>query len=206
MQTKDAYNDWAKTYDSVTNPTRDLEAKAIRTVLKKVIVDKILELGCGTGKNTEWLAQKSKQLTAVDYSVEMQKIAREKITNTNVLFEQADITLPWNFEKANLITCSLVLEHIENITFVFEQASKYLATNGLFYICELHPFKQLLGSRAKFEKEGTLQHLEYFIHHLSDFFDAAVKNNFVCEQMREWFDEDDKSQMPRLVSFLFRRK
>ena len=206
MQTKDAYNDWAKTYDSVTNPTRDLEAKAIRTVLKNVIVDKILELGCGTGKNTEWLSEKCNQLTAIDFSEKMQHIAKKKITIDKVNFKQADITDKWNFDQANIITCSLVLEHIENIPFIFEQASKTLNTNGLFYLCELHPYKQLLGSRAKFEKEGTLQHLEYFIHHLSDFFDAALKNNFVCEQMREWFDEDDKSQMPRLVSFLFRRK
>ena len=206
MQTKDAYNDWAKTYDSVTNPTRDLEAKAIRTVLKNVIVDKILELGCGTGKNTEWLSEKCNQLTAIDFSEEMQHIAKKKITIDKVNFKQADITDKWNFDQANLITCSLVLEHIENIPFIFEQASKTLNAHGLFYLCELHPYKQLLGSRAKFEKEGTLQHLEYFIHHLSDFFEAALNNNFECEQMREWFDEDDKSQMPRLVSFLFRRK
>ncbi len=29
MQTQDAYNDWAKTHDSIENKTRDLEAKAI---------------------------------------------------------------------------------------------------------------------------------------------------------------------------------
>ena len=33
MDTKDAYNQWANTYDSVINKTRDLEARAIRTIL-----------------------------------------------------------------------------------------------------------------------------------------------------------------------------
>ncbi len=58
MQTRDAYNNWSGTYDIVENKTRDLEAKAIRSILKEVQVDHILEIGCGTGKNTVWLVEK----------------------------------------------------------------------------------------------------------------------------------------------------
>ena len=41
---------------------------------------------------------------------------------------------------------------IEKIDFVFGQARKVLRANGLFYIGELHPFKQYQGSKARFEK------------------------------------------------------
>ncbi len=50
MQTQDAYNNCAKTYDSVINSTRDLEAKAIRILLEHETPDHLLEIGCGTGK------------------------------------------------------------------------------------------------------------------------------------------------------------
>jgi ubiquinone/menaquinone biosynthesis C-methylase UbiE len=206
IKTQEAYNEWSKTYDNVVNPTRDLEAKAIRTILHNITVDSILEIGCGTGKNTEWLSGKCERLTAVDFSMEMLQIAREKIKSEKIIFRQADITLPWDFNKADLITCSLVLEHIENISYIFEQASQCLQPGGLFYICELHPYKQLAGSRAKFEKDGTLIQLEYFIHHISEFFSSALQNGFICEQLQEWFDDEESKQLPRLVSFLFKKK
>ncbi|MEO6453141.1 MAG: class I SAM-dependent methyltransferase [Ginsengibacter sp.] len=206
MKTQDAYNNWAVTYDTTVNKTRDLEAKAIRQVLENYTFNSILEIGCGTGKNTTWLADKSNHLTAIDFSEEMLQIARQKVTSENVHFEQADITKTWLFSKADLVTCSLVLEHIQNIKFIFQQAAVILNGNGKFYLCELHPYKQLSGSRARFEKEGNLLELEYFIHHISDYLEAAKQHGFTCADLQEWFDDNDKTQPPRLISFLFHRK
>ena len=103
----------------------------------------------------------------------------------------------------DLITCSLVLEHIENLDFVFQQARKVLKSGGLFYIGELHPFKQYQGSKARFETETGTFELECFVHHISDFFDAAKKNNFEIIELKEWFDGDKKTQMPRLLTLIF---
>ena len=206
MQTQDAYNNWAKTYDTVINKTRDLEAKAIRISLEHETPDHLLEIGCGTGKNTQWLVNKCNRLTAIDFSPEMLKIAMERITDDRVQFKQADVTKQWTFDKANLITCSLVLEHIQDLSFIFQQASTILDTGGKFYIAELHPYKQLQGSRAKFEQDGNLLKLEFFIHHISDYLHAAKSNEFVCDNLQEWFDTEDSNQIPRLVSFIFRKK
>ena len=206
MQTQDAYNNWAKTYDTVTNPTRDLEGKAIRILLEHETPHHLLEIGCGTGKNTQWLLNKCTNLTAIDFSPEMLKIAREKITDGKVQFKQADVTKQWKFDKANLITCSLVLEHIQDLSFIFQQAATILDTGEKFYIAELHPYKQLQGSRAKFEQDGNLLQLEFFIHHISDYLDAAKQNEFVCDILKEWFDSEDRNQIPRLVSYMFRKK
>ncbi len=204
MQTQDAYNNWAATYDSVVNKTRDLESKAIRSVLSDSFFGKVLEIGCGTGKNTVWLAEKSRELMSVDFSDKMMNLAKQKISNTKVDFKQADITDSWSFGKADLIVSSLVLEHIEDISFIFQQAAKTVEPNGKFYICELHPYKQIEGVRARFEKDGTMYFLEYFVHHISDFLNAAKQNGFVCDDLQEWFDDENRKEIPRLVSYLFR--
>ncbi len=143
MNVQEAYNVWADNYDAVQNKTRDLEAVALRnSILISEPLD-ILEIGCGTGKNSEWLLKKTKHLVAADFSAEMLAKAKEKITEKNVEFRQFDLREEWNFpeNQFDLITCSLALEHIENINFVFGQARKVLRTGGLFYIGELHPFK-----------------------------------------------------------------
>lgn len=205
MDTREAYNRWAESYDSVVNKTRDLEKSAAKHSLAAVDFSKVIELGCGTGKNTEWIAGKAKELMAVDFSEEMMNIARQKINASHVQFLQADITKQWNFENATLITCSLVLEHIENLDFIFEQVARTLENEGCFYVCELHPYKQLQASRARFEHEGKLVELEYFVHHISEFYSSAKRQNLRCILLQEWFDGDDRTEIPRLVSFLFQK-
>lgn len=205
MKTQDAYNRWAKTYDSVVNKTRDLEKKAIRQVLQNQQVAHLIEIGCGTGKNTEWLAGQCSSLTALDFSEEMLALARAKIGDPKIKFEFADITKPWTAAQADLITCSLVLEHIQDLEFIFMQAAEKLETGGRFFICELHPYKQLQGSRARFEEDGETIHLEYFVHHLSEYMSAALENKFNCIGLLEWFDNDHQAGIPRLVSFLFQK-
>jgi ubiquinone/menaquinone biosynthesis C-methylase UbiE len=204
--TKDAYNAWAKTYDSVENKTRDLDAEALKTVLKNIKTNTILEIGCGTGKNTMWLKNQCEKLIAVDFSKEMLSIAKDKITDNNVVFKQADITKKWTFGKANLITCNLILEHIENIDFIFQQAAKSLNKKGLFFVCEYHPFRQYQGKGARFEQEGKELLLEYFVHHTSDFTEGAKRNGFIINDLQEWFDDRDRERMPRLVSLLCQKK
>ena len=51
MNIKQAYNQWAGSYDSMENKTRDLEARALQYHTGNRQFDHILEAGCGTGKN-----------------------------------------------------------------------------------------------------------------------------------------------------------
>ena len=97
MNVHNAYNSWSEQYDTNVNKTRDLEAKAIAETLPKLTFNNRLEIGCGTGKNTEFLITKAKQVTAVDLSEKMLEKAKQKNNEQNVNFIQADITKDWNF-------------------------------------------------------------------------------------------------------------
>ena len=206
MDIKQAYNSWAQQYDTNENKTRDLEAKALQTVLAVIEFDNCLEIGCGTGKNSAWLITKAKQLTAVDLSEEMLAKAKQKIIADNVQFIQANITEEWKFgNEFDLITFSLVLEHIENLEPIFKKASIALADGGHIYIGELHPYKQYAGSKARFQTEEGLQVLPCFNHHVSDFIQAAKKYGFALVDVDEYFNNDDKTEMPRILTVLLRK-
>ena len=99
----------------------------------------------------------------------------------------------------------MVLEHIENIQFLFEQVSNVLTDKGLFYIGELHPFKQYNGSKARFDAGNGIYELECFTHHVSDFFNAAKKNNLNCIEVDEWFDDNDCKTIPRILTMIFKK-
>jgi ubiquinone/menaquinone biosynthesis C-methylase UbiE len=207
MNNQQAYNSWSQTYDTVENKTRDLEAKALRESISGENLD-ILEIGCGTGKNTEFLQTKAKHLIGADFSAEMLGRAKEKIAAENVEFRQLDLRERWDFADASfdLITCSLALEHIEKIDFVFAEARRVLRENGRFYFGELHPFKQYSGTKARFETGSGVFELECFVHHVSEFFEAALANNFEIIELKEWFDDADKTTIPRLLTMIFKVK
>ncbi|MBC7933739.1 MAG: class I SAM-dependent methyltransferase [Rhizobacter sp.] len=206
MNNQQAYNQWALTYNEVANKTRDVELKAKKDVLRDIHYSTVLELGCGTGKNTEWLLQKAAAITAVDFSESMMAKAKERVNNNKVDFIQADINEEWSFVKqpADLVTCSLVLEHIEHLNPVFEKAFAALNKGGHFYIGELHPFKQYAGSKARFDKEQETLVLDCYTHHTSEFTSLAAANGFSLINLNEWFDNDNK-QLPRILTLLFRK-
>jgi ubiquinone/menaquinone biosynthesis C-methylase UbiE len=207
MDTRQAYNFWSQQYDSNNNKTRDLEAYALRTFLPNIYFSNCLEIGCGTGKNTEWLTTKAKQIIAVDLSEDMLAKAKEKISSTSVQFVQADITGSWTFAEKlfDLVTFSLVLEHIQNLDHIFSEVSKYLVEGGHVYIGELHPFKQYNGTKARFETTEGTQVLECFNHHIFEFVQTAKKHKFTIIDINEYFDDNDSATIPRILTLLLKK-
>jgi len=208
MKIEKAYNLWSSQYDTNNNKTRDLDAVVTKRTLSNFDFDNILELGCGTGKNTLYLLSKAKTITGIDFSEGMLAKAKAKITDDKVNFIKKDLTKDWNLENNyfDLITCSLTLEHIENMNVIFKQVHQKLKKGGLFFISELHPFKQYLGSKARFETEKGIQELEVFAHHISDYLESASYFGFELIILNEWFDDSFENEVPRLISFVFKKK
>lgn len=207
MNTREAYNSWASQYDTNENKTRDLEARALRDILATISFESCLEIGCGTGKNTEWLVQRSQHITAIDLSEEMLSKAKQKIQTDKIDFISFDINNDWNFSDRtyDLISFSLVLEHIENLDHIFKEVYKKLNEGGYVYIGELHPFKQYTGSKARFETEEGLQVVTCYNHHLSDFISAAKKYGLSPVAIDEYFDNEDRNSIPRILVLLLQK-
>ena len=207
MNIKEAYQEWSHQYDTNENKTRDLEAIALRSVLSKLELNKVLEFGCGTGKNTVWFEQNAKEILSADFSEAMISKAAEKIKSTKVQFAIADINEPWIFtkEKFDLVSFSLILEHIENIDEIFNKSNKVLHSGGYMYIGEFHPFKQYAGSKARYSTTEGEQLVTCYTHNVSDFTHAANKYGFSLIDLEEWFDDNDRTQIPRILTLLFKK-
>lgn len=208
MNVKDAYNRWAAQYDSDENKTRDMEAKVLQDVLGGRRFGKCLELGCGTGKNTQWLLTIAPEVLAIDFSDAMLAKAKGKLRSDRVRFVRADLNDDWDFAGADefdLVTFSLVLEHIENLNQIFEKLARVTEAGGFIYISELHPFRQYSGSQARFESESGIQKVTAYTHHVSDFIAAANEHGFRLTGLSEHFDEGDRTNLPRLITLLFEK-
>ncbi|MGV0027142.1 class I SAM-dependent methyltransferase [Phormidesmis priestleyi] len=167
----------------------------------------VVELGCGTGKNTLLLSQIAEKVYAIDFSASMIAKAKQKVTSANVTFTTGDITKPWTCESesVDLIVCNLVLEHLEDLSFIFSEVFRVLAQGEYFFISELHPFRQYRGTQANFQRDQEMIEIPAFVRHLSDFFSAAKNQGFRLEQFQKWWHQQDQNQPLRLASFLFRK-
>lgn len=202
-----AYDEWAEVYDHDENPTRDINYRTIREAPLEFKDKKVLEIGCGTGLNTVYLAEQAHNVVAVDMSEAMLTKARQRAEDKNVEFIKADITKSWQFREKlfDLTVVNLLLEHIEDLNHVFNEVYKALSREGEFYVAELHPYKQLQKSQAKFvnPKTGKEVMVDAFTHSVSEYVNTGIKTGFSLQKIRECKNEDEK--IPRLLTLLFKK-
>jgi ubiquinone/menaquinone biosynthesis C-methylase UbiE len=208
VKTQEAYNHWSSTYDRDRNLTRDLDETITRNILANLRCKSVLEIGCGTGKNTALLAEIGERVYAFDFSEAMIEKARQKLRAGNVSFVVADLRQRWPCKEraVDLIACNLVLEHIRDLSIVFAEADRVLIEGGRFFISELHSFRQYQGTRANFQRDQRTTEIEAFVHHLSDFTAMAADAGLSLTKMNEWWHKEDHGKPPRLVSFMFQKQ
>ena len=205
MNIQKAYDEWSDSYDADSNLTRDLDQQVTREALANLLFNSVLEIGCGTGKNTVFLAQIGTSVHALDFSQGMIEKAKEKVRAQNVRFSITDITKKWPADDGefDLVVCNLVLEHIPDLAFIFSEATRVLQNMGSFFVNELHPFKQYEGSKARFYSGSETIEVEAFVHHISEFTNAATSNGLRLVSLNEYWHAADQNKPPCLISFLF---
>jgi malonyl-CoA O-methyltransferase len=201
-----AYDQWAHTYETVENATRDLAATVLRQYPLHMHGRDVLETGCGTGFNTTYLAPQSRSVLAIDGSSGMLAQARTRVAAPQVRLVQCDLQYTWPLAEVSvdLVVCLLVLEHIADLYMFFQEAARVLRPGGECFVCELHPFRQLQGHQARFTEAGSgkVVLIPAYLHDVSEYVNASVQHGFEVLRMDEWRDAHDTAHTlpPRLLS------
>ena len=195
-----AYDRWAATYDSQENPTRDLAGKVLRS-FEALFADLrvVVECGCGTGRNTPWLADRAGKVIGLDFSEHMLAIARSAVHSSRVEFFQQDLRDPWPVDgaAADLVFFNLVLEHIEDLAPVFAEARRVLAPGGHVLLTEYHPDRVRRGGTAIIRTEAEEVAIPNFFHSLERFREAAGVEGLSLLESREWPTRKPPMRTPR---------
>ena len=107
------------------------------------IKGKLLEIGCGIGKTTHFLAEKCNKLkiTAIDYDNKQIQIANINKKFKNIKFEQGDATA-LNFKKESFeyVIETNVLHHIKNYEDAIKEIRRVLKKKGYFYLMDISQY------------------------------------------------------------------
>jgi ubiquinone/menaquinone biosynthesis C-methylase UbiE len=203
-----AYDRWAASYDDDKNATRDLDASVVRRTPLALRDRDVLELGCGTGKNTLHLATEARRVIAMDFSEGMIARAHQRLVTSNVTFIRHDVRDPWPVEtdSVDVVVANLILEHVHDLAPVYLEAARVLRPGGQLFICELHPYRQLAGGQAHFvdAKSGETVYVDVHVHTVSEFVNNGIEAGFRVVSLGEWIEDNAPPEAaPRLLSLLF---
>jgi ubiquinone/menaquinone biosynthesis C-methylase UbiE len=101
--------------------------------------DRVLDMGCGTGRFTLPLAQRALSVTALDLSPAMLGVAAGKAREQGleITFREGDMTaLPFEDGSFDVVTCMLALMHVPvaEQQSVFREVARVLAPGGRFLV------------------------------------------------------------------------
>jgi SAM-dependent methyltransferase len=150
------YDQWAATYDTDPNSTVAADDLAFPRLWSELRGQRVLELGCGTGRQTTRLLEQGNTVVALDLSAEM--LARARARCPGVRFVHGDVltlapgALGEPFQAA---LSALVLEHVTDLPRYFGVVAAHLVPGARYYVSELHPARAQAGRLAHFVDPAT---------------------------------------------------
>lgn len=147
---KHSYDRWASFYDHYPNSTVFVDDHSFPPAYASLRSQRVLEIGCGTGRHTRRLIAQGNRVTGVDLSAGMLAVAREKIESPALELIEGDfltLPLPADFDAA---ISSLVVEHFRDLPAFFSRVFGLLRSRGIFHLSEIHPSRTAKGSKAHF--------------------------------------------------------
>ena len=157
-------------------PIRHLEAfEEIIALLNPIEGKKILELGCGKGDLSVWLAKKGAQVTAIDIGSDLVAAGRmlAKVNHVYCEFQQGNISeLPFDPTGYDIVIGLAILHHLseDDVIKAMRECCRVLTTSGIAIFLEpiensrLFDFAQNLlpaGHRGEFYRPSILQRSEW---------------------------------------------
>lgn len=204
---RDGYDRWAAVYDDDGNPLLALEYPVVRAAAGDVRGLSVLDLGCGTGRHTFWLAEAGASVTAVDFSEGMLAKARQRQGAEAIRFIQHDLHLPLPLADGSfdLVVSGLVLEHLKELGTFFAEIRRVLKPGGRAVVSAMHPAMCLRGMQAQFTDPTSGQVVQpgSIAYPISAFVMAAVRAGLQLTAIDELAPDADLAvRYPRAVKYV----
>ena len=185
----EGYDIWAPTYDAERNPLIALEENLTLDLIGDVKNQRILDVGCGTGRYCELLAKRGANVVGIDPSPKMLEYAKKKIT-LSCKFELhlgriEDVRFPRSYFDA--VVSALTVGHLLELEPFIREVSRILKSKGRLVASDMHPFWFVYGfDYVKFiDGSGQKYRIPEYAHLFEEYWNLFRKFKFRVENIKE---------------------
>jgi ubiquinone/menaquinone biosynthesis C-methylase UbiE len=199
------YDLWAETYDSTPNPLVALDRRYAVAHLAPAAGERVLDAGCGTGANLRAIANSGATPVGLDFSMGMLRTAQS--VAPGALLAQADLNREFPLKRSvfDALLCSLVSEHLTQLSTFFAETFAVLKGGGRFVFSAFHPEIAQAGVEANFEQGGVEYRLGAEPYSLDDYLNRMDDAGFHDLRARDYVvDEALVEEIPWAVKYLGR--
>lgn len=152
---REGYDLWAPTYDSTANPVVAMDGRHTLALLAAQGGERVLDAGCGTGRNLGPLRRAGVTVCGIDFSAGM--LAQAHAAAPGAPLAQADLhaLLPFRDGCFDAVLCALIGEHLDRLEFTFAEFLRVLRPGGRLVFSVYHPQLAEAGKEANFERAGV---------------------------------------------------
>ncbi|HZS07843.1 MAG TPA: class I SAM-dependent methyltransferase [Blastocatellia bacterium] len=203
VNVQEGYDLWAETYDATPNPLVAMDARHTLKLLAPRKGERILDAGCGTGRNLKPVVSAGGRAVGLDFSHGMLKVARRRLPGVPLL--RADLQRQFPFEEARFdaVLCALIGEHLDDLPTVFRETYNVLKPGGRFVFSVYHPELVAAGKEANFQRDGVEFRLGAVRHSADDYLNLLEDAGFRRVARHEFRgDEELLKAVPTAMSHL----
>ena len=170
------YDGWSTTYEDSVLDAMDLDLLDALTVPDWGVVERAVDLGCGTGRTGAWLRERGvAHVDGVDLSAGMLAPAEKRGAHTTLT--RGDVRasgLPGG--SYDLAIASLIDEHLPGLDPLYAEAWRLTRPGGYFVLVAYHPqFMMVSGMPTHFtDASGEDVAITTHVHHIGDHVRAAL--------------------------------
>ena len=147
LDVKRIWNACGEAFDRFTSAadsfSDNVERPAIELLIGSVKGQRVLELGCGSGPYSVWLAERGAKVVGLDLSLTMISLAQERAKKQNLEadFRVADIRDPLPFKDADfdLIFSATALHYVDDLGATIREVARVMKPRGCLVASVLHP-------------------------------------------------------------------
>lgn len=158
---------------------------------------RVLDLGCGTGRHLSRLDLAGVCVVGADFSLGMLRVARRHLPHARLVGADLQRGLPFAGARFDAALCSLVGEHLSKLHRTLHDTTRAVRPGGRLVFTVYHPALAATGKEANF----TRDHVEYRLGAqrwtVEDYCDRIADAGFVDLETFE-YDGDDElgAQVP----------
>jgi SAM-dependent methyltransferase len=135
VSTLDGYGTWAGAYDQPGNELVDLEQPVVREILYDLPVGIALDVACGTGRHTRYLAELGHRVIGVDSAQAMLDRAAANVPDAGL--SRADLhQQPIPDHAVDVIVCALALTDVPDLGAALTEFVRVLRPGGHLVISD----------------------------------------------------------------------